>query len=90
MNAVFCKAFDAQNLSSELIALHQHISCFSNPSRNVKTWNPPQPQTKQEPIAQEEAEDMELVTWAAVYPKKSEPVTHYYHAHQEKGSWLQL
>lgn len=27
---------------------------------------------------------MELVTWAAVYPKSSEPVTHYYHAHQER------
>ncbi|CAJ1460936.1 unnamed protein product, partial [Effrenium voratum] len=34
-------------------------------------------------LSKEEAEDMELVTWAAVYPKKSEPVTHYYHAHQE-------
>ena len=22
------------------------------------------------------------MTWAAVYPKSSEPVTHYYHAHQ--------
>ena len=34
------------------------------------------------------------MTWAAVYPKSSEPVTHYYHAHQVwawkggLGSWL--
>lgn len=35
------------------------------------------------PLSEEEANNMELVTWAAVYPKSSEPVTHYYHAHQE-------
>eukprot|EP00434_Breviolum_minutum_P009548 symbB.v1.2.008406.t1/scaffold526.1/size209645/7 len=35
------------------------------------------------PLSKEEAESLELVTWAAVYPKSSEPVTHYYHAHQE-------
>ncbi|CAK9108407.1 Hypothetical protein (Fragment), partial [Durusdinium trenchii] len=35
------------------------------------------------PLAEEEAKNLELVTWAAVYPKSHEPVTHYYHAHQE-------
>jgi len=36
------------------------------------------------PLADSE-EDMDLVTWAAVYPpfKKGDPITHYYHAHQE-------
>ena len=34
------------------------------------------------PLSEEE-QDLELVTWAAVYPPMTEPVTHYYHAHQE-------
>ncbi|CAE7423620.1 unnamed protein product [Symbiodinium natans] len=37
------------------------------------------------PLTKEEREEMEVVTWAAVYPtmKAEDPVTHYYHAHQE-------
>lgn len=37
------------------------------------------------PLSEEEAENMDLVLWAAVYPeaRKGDPVTHYYHAHQE-------
>ncbi|CAE7924428.1 unnamed protein product [Symbiodinium sp. KB8] len=37
------------------------------------------------PLTKEEREEMEVVTWAAVYPtmKPKDPVTHYYHAHQE-------
>ena len=36
-------------------------------------------------LVQEEAQEIELVTWAAVYPQSDEPVTHYYHAHQALG-----
>jgi len=37
------------------------------------------------PLTEEEAKQMEVVTWAAVYPEQQadDPVTHYYHAHQE-------